>query len=160
MRLHTFKIFPDKDTGVFLYIGELVSENKVPYKDSWDHKPPLIYFLNALIFKFFPKEIISITIFECFWIIFTIILVYLFCRNIWDFKTSFLTSILFALYFSNMSFPQCYGMTETYLVLPAILAVFLTYLSIKKNSLLFIFLASLHLSFRLPLENITLETSK
>ncbi len=143
MRLHTFHIFPDKDTGVFLFIGELITENKVPYRDSWDHKPPLIYFLNSFLFNFFPKESITIAIFECFWIIISVIIIYLFTKHIRDEKVAFLTSTLFALYFSNISFPECYGLTETYQVLPAILSIFFIYLCIKSNSLFYIFLSGI-----------------
>ncbi|MCX8093174.1 MAG: glycosyltransferase family 39 protein [Candidatus Goldbacteria bacterium] len=147
MRLHTFKLLPGTDTGVFLYIGELVSENKIPYKDSWDHKPPLIYFLNGLLFKFFPKESITIAIFECLWIIVSIIIFYFFAKNLWDSKVAYITTILFALYFSNMSFAEFFGMTETYQVLFAILTIFFLYYGIKTNSILFILFSGFFASF-------------
>jgi len=140
MRLHTFYLFPQKDTGVFLYIGQLVAENKIPYKDSWDHKPPLIYFLNGLLFKFFPKESKTIAIFECFWIFIASIFVFLLILQFFNFKTTLLTTLLFTLYFSNMSFSECYGMTETYQVLPAIISIYLFFLfyNNKKWNLLFL----------------------
>jgi hypothetical protein len=39
---------PGRDSGVFLYIGDQILNGKVPYRDIWDHKPPLIFFLNSL----------------------------------------------------------------------------------------------------------------
>jgi hypothetical protein len=36
-----------RDQGVFLYIGKAILSGLVPYRDIWDHKPPLIYFINA-----------------------------------------------------------------------------------------------------------------
>jgi hypothetical protein len=36
------------DTGVFLYVGQQILEGKIPYRDIWDHKAPLIYYINAL----------------------------------------------------------------------------------------------------------------
>jgi Dolichyl-phosphate-mannose-protein mannosyltransferase len=36
------------DTGVFLYIGEQILRGNIPYRDVWDHKAPLIYYINAL----------------------------------------------------------------------------------------------------------------
>jgi 4-amino-4-deoxy-L-arabinose transferase-like glycosyltransferase len=39
---------PNRDSGVFLYIGQRILEGQVPYRDAWDHKPPLIFFINAL----------------------------------------------------------------------------------------------------------------
>jgi len=39
---------PSRDAGVFLYIGEQILNGKIPYRDVWDHKPPAIYYINAL----------------------------------------------------------------------------------------------------------------
>ncbi len=39
---------PVRDPGVFLYIGSRILEGEVPYRDIWDHKGPLIYYINAL----------------------------------------------------------------------------------------------------------------
>lgn len=36
------------DSSVFLYVGDRLREGAVPYKDVWDHKGPLIYFIQAL----------------------------------------------------------------------------------------------------------------
>lgn len=38
---------PYRDSGVFLYVGERMLHGDVPYRDVWDHKTPLIYFLDA-----------------------------------------------------------------------------------------------------------------
>ncbi len=35
------------DSGMFLYIGQQVSNGLAPYTDVWDHKPPLIFYANA-----------------------------------------------------------------------------------------------------------------
>jgi|GEM_PF-1447461 len=40
--------FPARDDGVFLYIGQGLLSGQTPYLDAWDHKGPLIYFINAL----------------------------------------------------------------------------------------------------------------
>ncbi len=36
------------DGGTFLYIGQRILAGELPYRDAWDHKPPLIYYVNAL----------------------------------------------------------------------------------------------------------------
>ncbi len=38
---------PGRDAGVFLYIGDRILNGGIPYLDVWDHKPPVIYFINA-----------------------------------------------------------------------------------------------------------------
>ncbi|MBI4670397.1 MAG: glycosyltransferase family 39 protein [Chloroflexi bacterium] len=35
------------DGGVFLYVGQRLLEGQALYRDVWDHKPPLIYYVNA-----------------------------------------------------------------------------------------------------------------
>lgn len=39
---------PQEDAGLFMYAGQLILDGGLPYRDVWDHKPPLIYFLDAL----------------------------------------------------------------------------------------------------------------
>ena len=39
---------PDRDSGVFLHIASEVLRGKVPYRDVWDHKGPMIYAVNAV----------------------------------------------------------------------------------------------------------------
>lgn len=39
---------PQEDAGVFLYAGQKILDGGLPYRDVWDHKPPLIYLLDAL----------------------------------------------------------------------------------------------------------------
>ena len=40
--------YPSRDSGVFLDIGQRMLAGDTPYLDYWDHKGPLIYFINAL----------------------------------------------------------------------------------------------------------------
>ena len=37
-----------RDPGVFLYIGWRILNGELPYRDIWDHKPPFIFYINAL----------------------------------------------------------------------------------------------------------------
>ncbi|RLD02814.1 MAG: hypothetical protein DRI32_08305 [Chloroflexi bacterium] len=39
---------PGRDQGVYLYVGEQILDGSVPYRDIWDHKGPVIYYINAL----------------------------------------------------------------------------------------------------------------
>lgn len=43
-----FREMPDRDPGVFLYIGDHILHGQIPYRDVWDHKPPLIFYIDAL----------------------------------------------------------------------------------------------------------------
>ncbi|MCP4420320.1 MAG: hypothetical protein GY805_27255 [Chloroflexi bacterium] len=39
---------PSRDSGVFLYAGQRILDGQIPYRDVWDHKGPLLYYINAL----------------------------------------------------------------------------------------------------------------
>lgn len=40
--------FTYRDSGVFLYTGWRILNGEIPYVNIWDHKPPIIYYINAL----------------------------------------------------------------------------------------------------------------
>ncbi len=40
--------FPSRDSGVFLYVGWRILHGEFPYLNVWDHKPPAVYYLDAL----------------------------------------------------------------------------------------------------------------
>lgn len=39
---------PSWDSGVFLYTDWRVTQGELPYRDVWDHKPPLVFVVDAL----------------------------------------------------------------------------------------------------------------
>jgi len=39
--------FVRRDSGVFLYSGWRILNGEVPYRDIWDNKPPVIFYINA-----------------------------------------------------------------------------------------------------------------
>lgn len=39
---------PSRDSGVFSYIGWRITQGELPYRDIWDHKAPVIFYLDAL----------------------------------------------------------------------------------------------------------------
>ncbi len=43
-----FQPIPGRDSSVYLYIGRGILEGQVPYRDMWDHKGPVIFWINAL----------------------------------------------------------------------------------------------------------------
>lgn len=51
-----------QDEGVFLTIGNYINEGLLPYQDFFDHKPPAIYVLFALLFKLFGAHLLVVKI--------------------------------------------------------------------------------------------------
>src|SRR5256885_12737839 len=44
----SLQFFIGRDSSVFLYVARRVQEGGGPYRDVWDHKPPLIYYLDVI----------------------------------------------------------------------------------------------------------------
>jgi hypothetical protein len=67
---------PSRDSGVFLYVGWRFVNGDIPYRDVWDHKPPLIYFVDALGLTLTPHSLWGVWFLQFIFIFFTLLLVY------------------------------------------------------------------------------------
>jgi hypothetical protein len=67
---------PSRDSGVFLYVGWRLLKGDIPYKDIWDHKPPLIYFIDALGLLFSPQSLIGVWLLQFFFLFLTLFFLY------------------------------------------------------------------------------------
>jgi 4-amino-4-deoxy-L-arabinose transferase-like glycosyltransferase len=67
---------PSRDSGVFLYMGWRMTEGDAPYRDVWDHKPPLIYFVDALGLALTPDSLWGVWLLQYVFIFFTIFIIY------------------------------------------------------------------------------------
>ncbi|HEY3476377.1 MAG TPA: glycosyltransferase family 39 protein, partial [Anaerolineales bacterium] len=67
---------PSRDSGVFLYIGWRLLEGDVPYRDIWDHKPPLIYFVDALGIALTPDSLWGIWFLQFIFLALTLFFIY------------------------------------------------------------------------------------
>ncbi len=52
--------YPSHDYSIFAYIGQQILRGKMPYTQLWDHKPPVIFYLNALGLKLFKGSLAGI----------------------------------------------------------------------------------------------------
>ncbi|MBM4036691.1 MAG: hypothetical protein FJ291_33580 [Planctomycetes bacterium] len=54
VRIPTFRFPLDQDGSVFAYVARTWADGGLPYRDAWDHKPPLTYLAYRLLFVFGP----------------------------------------------------------------------------------------------------------
>jgi hypothetical protein len=47
---------PWSDSSAYAYVGQVIVHGGLPYRDAWDHKPPLTFYLNALAFGLFGEN--------------------------------------------------------------------------------------------------------
>jgi hypothetical protein len=67
---------PSRDSGVFLYVGWRLLNGDIPYRDVWDHKPPLIYFVDALGIALTPNSLWGVWALRFLFIFFTLFFIY------------------------------------------------------------------------------------
>src|SRR5689334_15080804 len=67
---------PSRDSGVFLYVGWRFLSGDIPYRDVWDHKPPLIYFVDALGLTITPHSLWGVWFLQFIFIFFTLFFIY------------------------------------------------------------------------------------
>ena len=59
-----FRPVPSDDPSVYLYVGQTMLDGGAPYRDAWDHKPPLAFFLYALGLVLTPAALWGIWVLE------------------------------------------------------------------------------------------------
>lgn len=132
LRVPTIHDSLGRDAGIYAYIGEHISQGDVLYRDLWDHKPPGIHYLLAVLFRIFPAQIETVAIFEIIWLCGLIIFFYLVAQRIFGRYAAFLAALMAAIYFASFQVIEYAGMTETYAVFFGLLAVWLTYQALER----------------------------
>jgi Dolichyl-phosphate-mannose-protein mannosyltransferase len=67
---------PSRDSGVFLYVGWRLLNGEIPYRDVWDHKPPLIYFVDAFGLTLTPHSLWGVWLLQFIFLFFTLFFIY------------------------------------------------------------------------------------
>jgi len=109
-----------RDQGIFATVASGLLEGKMPYRDLWDHKPPGIYFLYALVFKLLGKEMRSVALFDGLSTMFTILLLFKLSRELFDRRSAYLATIIFTVLSSGIFFFGWWGrgQPEVFMLLP------------------------------------------
>lgn len=71
-----FRVFPSRDSGFFLYMGEQLLAGKLPYLDVWDHKPPGIFYVDAAALWIGGHGLWGLWIMECINLLSSVIICY------------------------------------------------------------------------------------
>jgi hypothetical protein len=85
--------FPNHDSGVFLYSGSQILKGKLPYIDFWDHKGPLIYYLNAVGLWITHGSQWGVWFLEFGFLVFSVLFCFLTVSQISNKKAAFLSNL-------------------------------------------------------------------
>jgi hypothetical protein len=125
---------PVADSGVFATIGKAIVHGALPYRDFWDHKPPGIYYIDAFIFG-----VLSIPPWDFHLIEVPIALAgaagfYWLARTFAGRAAAAVGTVVFAFFACTPNLSEGSNLTETYLILPIVLAYGLTFRLIRART--------------------------
>ncbi len=66
-----FRDYVDRDESTFILVAQSLVEGHLPYTELWDLKPPIIYFIFALIIYLFGKSFIALRLVGVFAVVVT-----------------------------------------------------------------------------------------
>lgn len=113
----------ERDEGAYGYAAQVLLDGGVPYRDSFDHKPPLVYFIYAVIVKIAGPTLTGVRLFTLGWGLLAVLAVGGAGWLLWGRGAGLAAAFLYALFSGG---PLIYGTsanTETFMVLPLLLAL-------------------------------------
>ena len=118
------------DTSIYQYIGKMITDGYIPYRDVWDHKGPLVYLWHALGYKIYPMH--GIYTLEVIWLSFSLILAYKMAQN---YIKKIYAAFIVVLLFLTTPTSDTIGNTETLALFPLMLITYTTQKYIANNAI-------------------------
>jgi hypothetical protein len=111
------------DSGVYAYIGSALARGQVLYRDVWEQKPPVGFYLDALAVRLMGQTPWAIWWLDWTWLALAAILLMLLIRRMMGLIPALLASLVFI---SGALYPAYYGggnLMEIYGFVPQVLAI-------------------------------------
>lgn len=115
------------DSGLYAYLGSAITNGRIPYRDVWEHKPPMGFYLNALAVLIFGQTPWAIWWFAVLWMAFIAILFFLIIYRMMGWLPAFVGSITFVI---AAMIPEMYlggNLMEVYAFGPQVLVLYAYY---------------------------------
>lgn len=113
------------DEGIYLTVSDYVSKGYILYKDVYENKPPIFFFLNAAFIKLFGYQVITFRILNIFLMALAAILLFKIIKKFCsDNKMAYLGSVIFIVFSSIPLYEIFWIMTESYLLVFEMLAFY------------------------------------
>jgi len=122
----------DRDEGTYAYIAQHVYSHELPYRDTFDHKPPFIYYIYKTAFDFFGISAESIRVFTTICVLISMVLVFILTRHFSNRWVALLAALIYMVYQNNYMMGGETANTEVFLQIPLLLAM-LFLLDIEKK---------------------------
>ncbi len=134
IRLPSLSLPFNRDEGTYAYIGwTMLKKGVVPYRDVFDHKPPLTYLVYGVISSLFGYSFLPLRVFSLIYFLASVFVLFRLFERYFGKKTAFITGLLFSFY-GNSFLLEGQGMnTEHLLTLPLLVSFWFFLEALRKN---------------------------
>jgi len=132
----------ERDEGVYATIAQGVLDGKVPYRDLFDNKPPLVYAWYSASFLLFGESVIAPRLLASLCLSATALAVYHQARLVLPKGAASIAAILFAIS-TGLPWVALHANTEAYMLLPLMSSLMFFTLGMKDGRLRWFFIAGL-----------------
>jgi len=116
------------DSGFYAYYGKAILHGQIPYRDLWDNKPPLGYYLNALALFIFGQTPWGVWWSSVVWILGCMVLLFLVLKKLFGSIPAGISSAILLVALMSPQIFQGGNLTEVYGLAPQIGIIGITYL--------------------------------
>ncbi|MBI2842527.1 MAG: glycosyltransferase family 39 protein [Armatimonadetes bacterium] len=125
VHLPTFFLPMNRDSGTFAYGGWRILHGGLPYADFWDNKLPGVFYINALAIALFGATTRGLALFQTLYGAATALAFFAVARRFASGRAALVATLLFAFYHGSYGMNEEGNYTESYIALPALIAVLL-----------------------------------
>jgi 4-amino-4-deoxy-L-arabinose transferase-like glycosyltransferase len=111
------------DSSLFAYGGQMVTEGKLLYRDFWDHKPPAVFYVDALAVRLMGATLWALWWTDVVWVTLSTTALFLVLRKLTGTLPALLASGVFLGTLMNPTIFEGGNLTEMYATLPLILII-------------------------------------
>src|ERR1035437_1038539 len=120
-RMQSTHIPLDLSEGAFAYGATQMQHGVVPYKDFFEHRPPIILYVYKTAFSLLGNSVESLRLFTTFYCIASMLLIYIFARTVWRCAfTAMLAAFFYVCYQHSFIFQGLSANTAIYAQLPIV----------------------------------------
>jgi hypothetical protein len=142
IRVNLVDIPLDRDEGVFGYAGQVILDGGLPYRDVFDHKPPVVFYINAMALLLAPPTARGIHVFLHFYNFLTLITLYFLARVYFRSSSAGLwTAFCYALISASPALQGATASTEMFMLLPLSLSLLFAVLAARGRGMPFALLS-------------------
>jgi len=132
----------ERDEGVYATVAQGVLEGRVPYRDLFDNKPPLVYIWYAMSFTLFGESVFAPRILASVCLSLTTLALYNQARMVLPLPAARVAAALFAVS-TGLPWVALHANTEAYMLLPLVTSLMFFTIGMKEGRLRWFVIAGL-----------------